>query len=406
MRAAAGPGSEIRGFVRREEVLDLYRRATLLVYPSAYEGFGLPVVEAMAARCPVLCARNSALVEVGGSAAIFLDDVTPEGIARALTEALADRDALARRGEEGRAGGALLVARGGDGDARRLPAGDPRMSDAGRPAAPGRWRPLVAHSYRLGGRVGGAGREAAAAGLGPGGRLPAARAARALALLRAGRAWLPSPSTGDCLDVSSPKLLPSLLQRPGARALDGGQPPARRGGALAGPRPGARPARGGRAGDVVRGRLVRRGGLRLGDRARRGRRRRRGDGRDLAGPAAGRGPAPDHQRGGARPRRPGRTGRSTAGRPRRAGGTSSSGATRRRACASASSGCRGRSTAEEYVRERRPLHERFFAARPASFLAGGLLTLVCPGNFAPVAGPADVPPGRHGVAYLRLRKPG
>lgn len=102
VRAAAGPGSEIRGFVRREQVLDLYRRATLLVYPSAYEGFGLPVVEAMAARCPVMCARNSALVEVGGSAAIFLDDVTPEGIARALTEALADRDALARRGEEGR----------------------------------------------------------------------------------------------------------------------------------------------------------------------------------------------------------------------------------------------------------------------------------------------------------------
>jgi glycosyltransferase involved in cell wall biosynthesis len=102
VRAAAGPGSEIRGFVRREVVLDLYRRAALLVYPSAYEGFGLPVVEAMAAGCPVMCARNSALVEVGGSAAIFLDDVTPGGIAAALTAALADRDALARRGEEGR----------------------------------------------------------------------------------------------------------------------------------------------------------------------------------------------------------------------------------------------------------------------------------------------------------------
>ncbi len=85
MRAAAGPGCEIRGFVRREELLDLYRRATLLVYPSAYEGFGLPVVEAMAHGCPVLCARNSALVEVGGRTAIFLDDVTPEGIAEALT---------------------------------------------------------------------------------------------------------------------------------------------------------------------------------------------------------------------------------------------------------------------------------------------------------------------------------
>ena len=102
VRAAAGPGCEIRGFVRREQVLDLYRRATLLVYPSAYEGFGLPVVEAMAAGCPVMCARNSALEEVGGSAAIYLDDVTPEGIADALASALADRDELARRGEEGR----------------------------------------------------------------------------------------------------------------------------------------------------------------------------------------------------------------------------------------------------------------------------------------------------------------
>lgn len=103
VRAAAGPQVELRGFVRREIVLDLYRRATLLAYPSAYEGFGLPVAEAMAAGCPVLCARNSSLIEVGGRTAAFLDDVTPEGIARALTELLADREALRERGEAGRA---------------------------------------------------------------------------------------------------------------------------------------------------------------------------------------------------------------------------------------------------------------------------------------------------------------
>lgn len=104
VRAAAGPGCEIRGFVQREELLDLYRRATLLVYPSAYEGFGIPVAEAMAHGCPVLCARNSSLIEIGGDAAIFIDDadVTPEGIAAALTAALADRRALAERGEAGR----------------------------------------------------------------------------------------------------------------------------------------------------------------------------------------------------------------------------------------------------------------------------------------------------------------
>lgn len=102
IRAVAGPGCEIRGFERREELLDLYRRATLLAYPSAYEGFGLPVVEAMAHGCPVLCARNSSLIEIGGRSAIFLDDVTPEGIAAALSEVLADREALAERGEAGR----------------------------------------------------------------------------------------------------------------------------------------------------------------------------------------------------------------------------------------------------------------------------------------------------------------
>jgi glycosyltransferase involved in cell wall biosynthesis len=101
-RAAAGPGCEFRGFIRREELLDLYRRATLLVYPSAYEGFGLPVVEAMAHGCPVLCARNSSLIEIGGESAIFLDDPSPEGIAAALAEVLRDREALARRGEDGR----------------------------------------------------------------------------------------------------------------------------------------------------------------------------------------------------------------------------------------------------------------------------------------------------------------
>lgn len=61
---------------------------------------------------------------------------------------------------------------------------------------------------------------------------------------------------------------------------------------------------------------------------------------------------------------------------------------------------------EEYVVERRPVHERFFALRPASFLAGGLLPLLCARNFAVIRGPEEVPPGRHGVAYLRLRKPG
>ena len=59
----------------------------------------------------------------------------------------------------------------------------------------------------------------------------------------------------------------------------------------------------------------------------------------------------------------------------------------------------------EYARERRPLSERFFAARPRSFLLGPLLPLVCTGNFAAVDHADEVPPGRHAAVYLRLRKP-
>ena len=62
--------------------------------------------------------------------------------------------------------------------------------------------------------------------------------------------------------------------------------------------------------------------------------------------------------------------------------------------------------AREYVRERRPVHRRFFGARPLSFLAGGLLPAVCVRNFAPIAGPEELPAGEHGVVYLRLRRRG
>jgi SAM-dependent methyltransferase len=58
-----------------------------------------------------------------------------------------------------------------------------------------------------------------------------------------------------------------------------------------------------------------------------------------------------------------------------------------------------------YVRERLPIHRRFFAARPLSFLAGGLLALVCPWNFARIPGPSALPEGVHGVVALTLRKP-
>lgn len=64
-----------------------------------------------------------------------------------------------------------------------------------------------------------------------------------------------------------------------------------------------------------------------------------------------------------------------------------------------------REEAREYVRERRPVHERFFGARPLSFLAGNLLPLVAVRNAAPIGDPAELGDRSFGVVYLRLRKP-
>jgi glycosyltransferase involved in cell wall biosynthesis len=102
VRAAAGPECDLRGFVTDAELGELYRTATLLVMPSEYEGFGLPVAEAMAHGCPVLVADNSSLPEVGGPSALLIEDPSPAGIARALTAALADRESLGRRGARAR----------------------------------------------------------------------------------------------------------------------------------------------------------------------------------------------------------------------------------------------------------------------------------------------------------------
>jgi glycosyltransferase involved in cell wall biosynthesis len=78
-------GADVRGYVPKEELVRLYQTAACLVFPSRYEGFGLPVVEAMACGTPVVAAPEPALQEVAGDAAIFSDDLA-EGVRRALAE--------------------------------------------------------------------------------------------------------------------------------------------------------------------------------------------------------------------------------------------------------------------------------------------------------------------------------
>lgn len=90
-------GADLRGYLGKEELADLYRRAACLVLPSRYEGFGLPVVEAMACGTPVVVAPDAALREVAGDAAVYAE---PEELGDAIRLALRERPRLVRAGLE------------------------------------------------------------------------------------------------------------------------------------------------------------------------------------------------------------------------------------------------------------------------------------------------------------------
>ncbi len=96
------------GYVTDEDLAGLYSAATALVLPSVYEGFGLPLLEAMACGCPVLAARRASLPEVAGGAALYLDDPGDETELAAKLQQLnndpALRETLRRKGLERAAG--------------------------------------------------------------------------------------------------------------------------------------------------------------------------------------------------------------------------------------------------------------------------------------------------------------
>jgi glycosyltransferase involved in cell wall biosynthesis len=91
---------EFAGHVAKEELPRLYRGAEALVFPSRYEGFGLPVVEAMASGTPVVATTAGAVPEVAGNAAILVDPADPVALAGGIERALADRERLVQAGLE------------------------------------------------------------------------------------------------------------------------------------------------------------------------------------------------------------------------------------------------------------------------------------------------------------------
>jgi glycosyltransferase involved in cell wall biosynthesis len=80
----------LTGYVSESELIALYNRASVFAYPSIYEGFGLPVVEAMACGVPVITSRVASMPEVAGEAAELIDPYSEDEIFTALKAVLSD----------------------------------------------------------------------------------------------------------------------------------------------------------------------------------------------------------------------------------------------------------------------------------------------------------------------------
>lgn len=95
----AGHVSE-RTDITHDQLQALYSQAAGLIFPSLYEGFGLPIIEAQASGCPVFTSDRAPMTEVGGGAAAYFDPDDAEGAARVITERLEEREQMVQAGFE------------------------------------------------------------------------------------------------------------------------------------------------------------------------------------------------------------------------------------------------------------------------------------------------------------------
>ncbi len=82
----------VLGYIPNEDLPKLYRHAHLFLFPSLYEGFGMPLLEAMASGCPIVASTAAAIPEVAGDAALLVDPNDPDGLARAMEDLVSDEE--------------------------------------------------------------------------------------------------------------------------------------------------------------------------------------------------------------------------------------------------------------------------------------------------------------------------